>query len=302
MGTFKGVDKIYVQVIVDVFRWLAFAKVYTANMPVAAADLLCDRALSFYDALGLKIGAILTNTGREYCGQLEQHPFELLLAMKDFEHCTTNARSPCTDGFVDRINRTSPDDCFRVKCRQTWYMGVDEIQRDLDRFTILRPRAQPPGPTAQGPYCGSDPDESTRRRGDFLNHPPPMRASSRCHRPRRRHPREQGVGEMRDLCTPPSLPSAVKPRVGDRRTCLAYDFLRALHLPFLPCQRFQPLTLRPRQPGRSAVVAFGPPHPLAQRLRRTAAIRHVRLHRRPRQAVFVLLLDHHAYRAPPNFR
>ena len=60
-GTLKGVGKVYVQVIVDVFCSLAFAKVYTAKMPVTAADLLYDRVLPFYEALGVKVGAILTD-------------------------------------------------------------------------------------------------------------------------------------------------------------------------------------------------------------------------------------------------
>jgi transposase InsO family protein len=133
-GTLKGVGKVYVQVVVDVFCSLAFAKVYTAKMPVTAADLLYDRVLPFYEALGVKIGAILTDNGREYCGLPNQHPFELLLAMEDIEHRTTKIRSPRTNGFVERMNRTLLDECFRVQGRQTWYIGVDEIQRDLDRF------------------------------------------------------------------------------------------------------------------------------------------------------------------------
>ena len=36
-GTLKGVGKVYVQVIVDVFCSLAFAKVYNSKMPITAA-------------------------------------------------------------------------------------------------------------------------------------------------------------------------------------------------------------------------------------------------------------------------
>ncbi len=43
-------------------------------------------------------------------------------------------RSPRTKGFVERMNRTLLDECFRVKCRKTWYMAPEEIQRDLDVF------------------------------------------------------------------------------------------------------------------------------------------------------------------------
>lgn len=92
-GTLKGVGKVYVQVIVDVFCSLAFAKIYTAKMPVTAADLLYDRVLPFYEALGVTVGAILTDNGREFCGIQERHPYELLLAMEDIEHRTTKIRS-----------------------------------------------------------------------------------------------------------------------------------------------------------------------------------------------------------------
>jgi transposase InsO family protein len=42
--------------------------------------------------------------------------------------------TPRTNGFVERMNRTLLDECFRVQGRQTWYIEIDEIQRDLDRF------------------------------------------------------------------------------------------------------------------------------------------------------------------------
>lgn len=103
-------------------------------MPVTAADLLYDRVLPFYEALGVEVGAVLTDNGREFCGIPEKHPYELLLAMEGIEHRTTKVRSPRTNGFVERMNRTLLDECFRVQGRQTWYIGVDEIQRDLDTF------------------------------------------------------------------------------------------------------------------------------------------------------------------------
>jgi transposase InsO family protein len=133
-GTLKGVGKVYVQVVVDVFCSFAFAKVYTSKMPVTACDLLYDRVLPFYEALSVAIGAILTDNGREYCGRTDQHPYELLLAMENIQHRTTQIRSPRTNGFVERMNRTLLDECFRVAGRTTWYLEPVEIQRDLDRF------------------------------------------------------------------------------------------------------------------------------------------------------------------------
>ena len=63
-GTLKGVGKVYVQVVVDIFCSFAFAKVYTSKMPVTACDLLYDRVLPFYEALGVAIGACSPTPGR----------------------------------------------------------------------------------------------------------------------------------------------------------------------------------------------------------------------------------------------
>ncbi len=133
-GTLKGVGKVYVQVVVDTFCSLAFAKVYTSKMPITACDLLYERVLPFYEALGVEVGAVLTDNGREFCGKPDSHPFELLLALEGVEHRTTKVRSPQTNGFVERMNRTLLDECFRVEGRKTWYVTPEEIQRDLDRF------------------------------------------------------------------------------------------------------------------------------------------------------------------------
>jgi transposase-like protein len=57
-GSLKGVGKVYVQVVVDVFCSLAFAKVFTSKMPVTACDLLYERVMPFYEALGVSIGAV----------------------------------------------------------------------------------------------------------------------------------------------------------------------------------------------------------------------------------------------------
>ena len=133
-GSLKGVAKVYVQVVVDVFCSLAFAKLHNSKVPITAADLLYDRVLPFYDALGVPVGAILTDNGREFCGRPETHDYELLVAMEGIEHRTSKVRSPRTNGFVERMNLTLLDECFRVEGRKTWYETTDQIQADLDRF------------------------------------------------------------------------------------------------------------------------------------------------------------------------
>ena len=54
--------------------------------------------------------------------------------MNGIDHRTTKVRSPRTNGFVERMNRTLLDECFRVQGRTNWYTDPDEIQRDLDVF------------------------------------------------------------------------------------------------------------------------------------------------------------------------
>lgn len=43
-------------------------------------------------------------------------------------------RSPRTNGFVERMNRTLLDECVRVKGRTEWDLSPAEIQRDLDAY------------------------------------------------------------------------------------------------------------------------------------------------------------------------
>ncbi|EGI75461.1 integrase catalytic subunit [Hylemonella gracilis ATCC 19624] len=73
-GTIRGVGKVYVQLVIDTFCSLAFAKCYISKMPVMACDLLYERVLPFYDALGVPVQAILTDNGREFCGKPKSHP------------------------------------------------------------------------------------------------------------------------------------------------------------------------------------------------------------------------------------
>jgi hypothetical protein len=50
------------------------------------------------------------------------------------KHQGTLSAHQRTNGFVERMNRTPLDECFRIAGRQTWYIGAEEIQRDLDTF------------------------------------------------------------------------------------------------------------------------------------------------------------------------
>jgi transposase InsO family protein len=212
-GTLKGVGKVYVQVVVDVFCSLAFAKVYTSKMPITACDLLYDRVLPFYEELGVNVGAILTDNGREFCGRADQHPYELLLAMDEIEHRTTRVRSPRTNGFVERMNRTLLDECFRGAGPHDL---VSRARRDPARPRplpeLLQRRAHAPGLPAEGPHTGPGAARGSADRGPAAIHPNrggdcKPRSLITCGGP--------GVGEKRDLynrvCWPRAL---IRRRIG----------------------------------------------------------------------------------------
>lgn len=86
VGNLKGVGRIYQQTFVDTYSKVAHCKLYVTKTPITAADLLNDRVLPFYASQGLPILRTLTDRGTEYCGKVEQHDYQLYLAINDIEH------------------------------------------------------------------------------------------------------------------------------------------------------------------------------------------------------------------------
>ena len=112
VGRLKGVGKVYLHAVVDTFSSYAFGYLHTSKQPEAAALVVHNDVLPFYQAHDLPLKAILTDNGREFCGT-EAHPYELYLALNDIEHRRTKVRSPQTNGFIERFNRTALDEFFR---------------------------------------------------------------------------------------------------------------------------------------------------------------------------------------------
>ena len=83
VGNLKGVGRIYQQTFIDTYNKGVHCKLYTTKTPITAADLLNDRVLPFYYSQDLPMLRILTDRGTEYCGKVEQHDYELNLAIND---------------------------------------------------------------------------------------------------------------------------------------------------------------------------------------------------------------------------
>jgi transposase InsO family protein len=132
VGTLKGVGRIYQQTFVDTYSKVAQAKLYTTKTPITAADLLNDRVLPLFEEHEMGIVRMLTDRGTEYCGKVEQHDYELYLAVNDIEHTKTKAYHPQTNGICERFHKTILDEFYKIAFRKKIYNSLDEIQKDLD--------------------------------------------------------------------------------------------------------------------------------------------------------------------------
>lgn len=133
VGTIKGIGRIYLHAVVDTYGSYAFGYLHTSKQPEAAALLLHNDVLPFYRERSLPVTAVLTDNGREFCGR-EMHPYELYLALNDIEHRTTRVRTPQTNGFVERFNRTVKEEFFEVVFMQKFFESVEALQLDLDAW------------------------------------------------------------------------------------------------------------------------------------------------------------------------
>lgn len=132
VGNLKGVGRIYQQTFVDTYSKVAHCKLYTTKTPITSADLLNDRVLPFFAEHDLPMLRILTDRGTEYCGKVENHDYELYLAMSDIEHTKTKARSPQTNGICERFHKTILQEFYQVTFRKNLYSSLEQLQSDLD--------------------------------------------------------------------------------------------------------------------------------------------------------------------------
>ena len=75
---------------------------------------------------------ILTDRGTEYCGKIENHPYQLYLAIEDIDHTKTKDRSPQTNGICERFHRTMQDECYALAFRKKVYATLEELQEDVN--------------------------------------------------------------------------------------------------------------------------------------------------------------------------
>ena len=149
VGTLKGVGRVYQQTFVDTYAKGGFAKLYDRKTPLTAADLLNDRVIPFYEEHDIPLQRVLTDRGTEYCGTHDRHEYELYLAVENIDHTRTKAKSPQTNGIVERFHRTMLDEFYRIAFRKKLYETIEDLQADLDLWMREFKEARP----HQGKWC-----------------------------------------------------------------------------------------------------------------------------------------------------
>lgn len=94
VGTIKGVGRIYQQTVIDTYSRVAFAKLYDRKNALVAADTLNDQVIPWFERQDVPVLRVLTDRGTEYCGKIENHEYQLFLALEDIDHTRTKAKSP----------------------------------------------------------------------------------------------------------------------------------------------------------------------------------------------------------------
>ena len=68
--------------------------------------------------------------GTEYCDKVEQHDYQLYLAINDIEHTKTKAMSPQTNGICERFHKTILNEFYQVTFRKNLYDNLGTLQSD----------------------------------------------------------------------------------------------------------------------------------------------------------------------------
>jgi len=157
VGTIKGIGRIYQQTFIDTYAKIGFAKLYTSKHAITAADLLNDRVLPWYEERSVRLLRILTDRGTEYNGSIENHEYQLYLAIEDIDHSKTKAHHPQTNGICERFHRTIKEEFYDIAFRKKVYGSLDDLQADLDQWMAYYNTERP----HSGKYCdGRTPNQT----------------------------------------------------------------------------------------------------------------------------------------------
>ncbi len=107
---------------------------FIKRRPLSLADTQNDKVLPYFEHHDLPMLRILTNRGTEYCGLVDQHDYQLYMAINDIEHTKTKAMSPQKNGICERFHKTILNELYQITFRKKVYTKMEEFQKDLDEW------------------------------------------------------------------------------------------------------------------------------------------------------------------------
>ena len=135
-GDAPGLSDIYVEIVLDGYSGMAFAKVYSELNAMNATDILKTRVTPFFSAHGVPMEQVFTQKTQEYCGMAPAHPYETFLSAASISHMHTvsdgvgpDRGSPC-EHFYKLLQRDFLGLALRTRYRHT----VETLQSALDDF------------------------------------------------------------------------------------------------------------------------------------------------------------------------
>jgi len=80
---------------------------------------------------------------------IENHEYQLYLAIEDIDHSRTKAHHPQTNGICERFHRTIKEEFYDVAFRKKIYTSLDDLQTELDQWMAYYNAERP----HSGKYC-----------------------------------------------------------------------------------------------------------------------------------------------------
>ena len=164
VGTMKGVGRIYQQTVIDTYSRCAFATLYTEKTAITAAHMLNDTVIPWFSDHQVPILRVLTDRGTEYCGKLEQHAYQLYLAVENIDHTRTKAYSPQTNGIVERFHKTMKHEFYDITFRKKIYTSIEQLQIDVNQWLVTYNTMRP----HSGKYCYGKTPQQTFEQGQEI--------------------------------------------------------------------------------------------------------------------------------------
>lgn len=96
--------------------------------------MLNDKVIPLFQEQGIDLLRILTDRGTEYCGKIENHSYQLYLAMEDIEHSKTKANHSQTKGICERFHKTMKNEFYDIAFRKKIYTSLEDLQVDVDHW------------------------------------------------------------------------------------------------------------------------------------------------------------------------